>query len=56
MPVPPNITVVTQEWGKVATCSCGWQVTVPDPTPAGDANLMALVDSHLEAHRREAGL
>ncbi|GBD12092.1 hypothetical protein HRbin24_00092 [bacterium HR24] len=50
----PHITITTSEWGKTAACSCGWQAAVPDPTPAGDAHLMAMVDSHLEAHRREA--
>jgi hypothetical protein len=52
--VPPSITITTFEWGKTATCSCGWEATVHDPTPAADAYLMAMVDSHLEAHRREA--
>ena len=54
--MPPSITITTSKGGKTDTCSCGWQAAVPDPTPAGDAYLMAQVDSHLEAHRREAGL
>jgi hypothetical protein len=50
-----EVTVIRYDWGAEARCQCGWQASAPDPSPAGDCLLMALVDSHLEAHRREGG-
>jgi len=51
----PNVIVTVQEWGISASCSCGWSHTVHTADPAGEgtAHIMALVESHLEAHRRE---
>lgn len=51
----PNVTIISFPWGKEASCSCGWQTTVLDPTPAGDCQLMAMVDAHLDSHRRSRG-
>jgi hypothetical protein len=52
----PNITIIEHEWGIAASCSCGWSHTVHthDPVGEGIAHIMALVEAHLEAHRRQS--
>ncbi len=51
----PQVTVTRQEWGVEASCSCGWSVTVPETGAEASAHIMAVVDTHLEAHRRARG-
>lgn len=51
----PNVSVTVREGAVAASCLCGWSCTVPTADPAGEgmAHIMAMVDAHLEAHRRQ---
>jgi|GEM_PF-1351087 len=49
----PTVTVTVHNWGVTASCSCGWSHTVHTDAAEGAAHIMALVEAHLGAHRRQ---